>query len=312
MSKSAGAFRTISEVAEWLGVQTHVLRFWESKFTQVRPVKRAGGRRYYRPADMLLLGGIRKLLHDDGLTIKGVQKILREQGMAAVADLSQPLDDIEVDGVTAPVADPAPAPTPSASVTQLPLPGTEAPPAPTVPAEATLEAAEQPEPQEDKVVEIAATPDRTEAKIPEPFDAAPDSPSDPSLDEGSEAAVADETNLVADDAATKTADAEPAAPTASPSDPAPVADDADAPPPDRAPDDGPVLPSFLRRPEDRAPALAFTEADITEPPRSDTLEVPPGLMARLAFAPQMSAEARAEAAPLVRRLAAAAGRMHAG
>ncbi|WP_299042258.1 MerR family transcriptional regulator [uncultured Tateyamaria sp.] len=92
MAKSADAFRTISEVAEWLGVQTHVLRFWESKFTQVKPVKRAGGRRYYRPADMLLLGGIRKLLHEDGLTIKGVQKILREEGMAYVADLSPPLD----------------------------------------------------------------------------------------------------------------------------------------------------------------------------------------------------------------------------
>lgn len=93
MSKSADAFRTISEVAEWLGVQTHVLRFWESKFTQIKPVKRAGGRRYYRPADMLLLGGIRKLLHDDGMTIKGVQKLLREEGMAYVSDMSAPLDD---------------------------------------------------------------------------------------------------------------------------------------------------------------------------------------------------------------------------
>ncbi|MGD1882589.1 MAG: MerR family transcriptional regulator [Paracoccaceae bacterium] len=94
MSKSPEAFRTISEVADWLGVQAHVLRFWESKFTQVKPVKRAGGRRYYRPADMLLLGGIRKLLHDDGLTIKGVQKLLREEGVAHVADLSRPLDDL--------------------------------------------------------------------------------------------------------------------------------------------------------------------------------------------------------------------------
>ncbi len=58
MSKSPDAFRTISEVADWLGIQAHVLRFWESKFTQVKPIKRAGGRRYYRPADMLLLGGI--------------------------------------------------------------------------------------------------------------------------------------------------------------------------------------------------------------------------------------------------------------
>jgi len=101
MTKSADAFRTISEVAEWLGVQTHVLRFWESKFSQVNPVKRAGGRRYYRPSDMLLLGGIRKLLHEDGMTIKGVQKILREEGMAHVADLSRPLDEVtagQVDG----------------------------------------------------------------------------------------------------------------------------------------------------------------------------------------------------------------------
>ena len=71
MSKSPDAFRTISEVADWLDVQAHVLRFWESKFTQVKPVKRAGGRRYYRPADMQLLGGIRKLLHDDGIVDQG-------------------------------------------------------------------------------------------------------------------------------------------------------------------------------------------------------------------------------------------------
>ncbi|MDQ2093094.1 MerR family transcriptional regulator [Rhodalgimonas zhirmunskyi] len=92
MAKSADAFRTISEVADWLGSPAHVLRFWESKFTQVKPVKRAGGRRYYRPADMLLLGGIKKLLHDDGMTIKGVQKVLREQGVKYVSSLSDPLD----------------------------------------------------------------------------------------------------------------------------------------------------------------------------------------------------------------------------
>ncbi|KIN61278.1 Transcriptional regulator, MerR family [Sulfitobacter noctilucae] len=94
MGKSPDAFRTISEVADWLGIQAHVLRFWESKFTQVRPVKRAGGRRYYRPGDMLLLGGIKQLLHEDGLTIKGVQKILREEGMSHVSALSQPLDEL--------------------------------------------------------------------------------------------------------------------------------------------------------------------------------------------------------------------------
>ncbi|WP_333685023.1 MerR family transcriptional regulator, partial [Pontibaca methylaminivorans] len=93
MSKSPEAFRTISEVADWLGVQAHVLRFWESKFTQVKPVKRAGGRRYYRPGDMQLLGGIRTLLYDEGMTIKGVQKLLREQGVAAIASFSHPLGD---------------------------------------------------------------------------------------------------------------------------------------------------------------------------------------------------------------------------
>lgn len=91
MAKSADAFRTISEVAEWLETPAHVLRFWESKFTPVKPVKRAGGRRYYRPQDMRLLGGIKKLLHEDGMTIKGVQKLLREEGVKHVAALSQPL-----------------------------------------------------------------------------------------------------------------------------------------------------------------------------------------------------------------------------
>lgn len=101
MPKSADAFRTISEVADWLETPAHVLRFWESKFSQVKPVKRAGGRRYYRPADMKLLGGIKKLLHDDGMTIKGVQKVLRDHGAAYVSDMSQPLgdaaDDVPVD-----------------------------------------------------------------------------------------------------------------------------------------------------------------------------------------------------------------------
>jgi DNA-binding transcriptional MerR regulator len=84
MSKAAEAFRTISEVAGELGVPKHVLRFWEAKFPQIRPMKRGGGRRYYRPGDMELLKGIRHLLHADGYTIKGVQKILREQGIDLV------------------------------------------------------------------------------------------------------------------------------------------------------------------------------------------------------------------------------------
>ncbi len=85
MKKSPDAFRTISEVADALDVPAHVLRFWESKFTQIRPVKRGGGRRYYRPDDVNLLKGIRELLYTDGMTIKGVQKVLRDQGSKSVA-----------------------------------------------------------------------------------------------------------------------------------------------------------------------------------------------------------------------------------
>ena len=82
--KSAAAFRTISEVASDLDIPAHVLRFWESKFTQVKPLKRGGGRRYYRPEDIELLRGIRELLYTDGYTIKGVQKLLREGGVKQV------------------------------------------------------------------------------------------------------------------------------------------------------------------------------------------------------------------------------------
>ncbi|MBK18345.1 MAG: transcriptional regulator [Rhodospirillaceae bacterium] len=78
--KSAAAFRTISEVASELDVPSHVLRFWETKFAQIRPMKRGGGRRYYRPEDIALLQRIRSLLYDDGYTIKGVQKLLRDGG----------------------------------------------------------------------------------------------------------------------------------------------------------------------------------------------------------------------------------------
>ncbi len=88
MAKSPDAFRTISEVSAWLETPPHVLRFWESKFPQVKPVKRAGGRRYYRPEDIALLGGIKALLHEQGMTIRGVQKMLREQGVRHVASLS--------------------------------------------------------------------------------------------------------------------------------------------------------------------------------------------------------------------------------
>ena len=87
MVKSADAFRTISEVSVILNTPTHVLRFWETKFSQIKPVKRAGGRRYYRRSDINLIAGIKKLLHSDGVTIRGVQKILRDQGMNHVAEI---------------------------------------------------------------------------------------------------------------------------------------------------------------------------------------------------------------------------------
>src|SRR6201985_1173971 len=87
--KSAEAFRTISEVEIELDVPQHVLRFWESRFAQIKPVKRAGGRRYYRPEDIDLLRGIRSLLYAEGFTIKGVQMVLRERGIRHVAEIGR-------------------------------------------------------------------------------------------------------------------------------------------------------------------------------------------------------------------------------
>src|SRR4030095_4948702 len=81
MSKGPEAFRTISEAADELSVPQHVLRFWETKFAFIRPMKRAGGRRFYRPQDIAVLKGVRRLLHDEGYTIKGVQRLHREQGL---------------------------------------------------------------------------------------------------------------------------------------------------------------------------------------------------------------------------------------
>jgi DNA-binding transcriptional MerR regulator len=144
MAKSPDAFRTISEVSDWLDTPAHVLRFWESKFTQIKPVKRAGGRRYYRPEDMALLGGIKTLLHEQGMTIKGVQKLLREQGARQVASLGpQPLHD---DGAPVETVFPEPAeviqapvrPRTQAPVTTAPAPAPRSPaprsPAPPAPA----------------------------------------------------------------------------------------------------------------------------------------------------------------------------------
>jgi DNA-binding transcriptional MerR regulator len=89
LEKSPDAFRTISEAATELRVPQHVLRFWETRFTQIKPMKRAGGRRYYRPADMELLGGIRALLYDEGYTIRGVQRIFKEEGVNYITSVGR-------------------------------------------------------------------------------------------------------------------------------------------------------------------------------------------------------------------------------
>lgn len=89
MDKAPDAFRTISEVADDLDVPQHVLRFWETRFTQIKPMKRSGGRRYYRPDDVNLLRGIRRLLYGEGYTIRGVQRILREHGIKSVQNLTE-------------------------------------------------------------------------------------------------------------------------------------------------------------------------------------------------------------------------------
>ena len=116
MEKSPDAFRTISEAAEELDLPQHVLRFWETRFSTIRPLKRGGGRRYYRPEDVLLLKGIRHLLYDQGFTIKGVQRILKENGarhviaiaggapMGTVAPIASDTDE-EIEEAAAPVGD---------------------------------------------------------------------------------------------------------------------------------------------------------------------------------------------------------------
>lgn len=119
-AKSATAFRTISEVAEELDVPSHVLRFWETKFTQIRPLKRGGGRRYYRPEDVELLRRIRQLLYRDGYTIKGVQRLLRDKSDGLDIDLPAPAPSAPA--IVQPVERPRPPPAPE------PTPGPEAVP----------------------------------------------------------------------------------------------------------------------------------------------------------------------------------------
>lgn len=184
MSKSRDAFRTISEVSDALDTPAHVLRFWESKFTQVKPVKRAGGRRYYRPADVDLLAGIKRLLHDDGMTIKGAQKLLREQGVKhvgalgaetldhddAVVDVTPDpvVEDVPVDVAPAAMPDPVAAPEPEGEVKITNVVPIETPkPGPAL----SLNLGSKPDPKlEPEAEEVAPPPDA----------ATPDIPADPS------------------------------------------------------------------------------------------------------------------------------------
>lgn len=116
--KSADAFRTISEVAKELDLPQHVLRFWETKFPQVKPMKRGGGRRYYRPDDILLLKRIRALLYDQGYTIKGARKLLKDKTAADAVELDPPPPSEAPPAVAANQTDPAdPPPAPPAQAT---------------------------------------------------------------------------------------------------------------------------------------------------------------------------------------------------
>ncbi|TPE51477.1 MerR family transcriptional regulator [Amaricoccus solimangrovi] len=189
MDKSPEAFRTISEVAETLDVPPHVLRFWETRFTQVKPVKRGGGRRYYRPEDVRLLRGIRGLLYDDGMTIKGVQKILRERGIRHVIGLGTP-GGKEPGGAAHPFAphatpaalsatpapaEPAPRAAPEPAPEPAPLDAEAA--APGAPFETTLLApapapAREPEPMPETVIET----ETTSELLPDPVAALPAGP----------------------------------------------------------------------------------------------------------------------------------------
>jgi DNA-binding transcriptional MerR regulator len=180
--KSRDAFRTISEVADWLDVPTHVLRFWESRFSQIKPVKRAGGRRYYRPSDMRVIGGVKVLLHDQGMTIRGVQKLFREEGIKRVSSYAPDLfGDDDEDRDTAPV------------LNEVAL---EAAARPAAPARSTRDATPEPEAAPESTDRVSSEPvfhhSRTTSRIvrqdaapatPAPADARPTIPATPDVPE---------------------------------------------------------------------------------------------------------------------------------
>ncbi|WP_372615084.1 MerR family transcriptional regulator [Aquicoccus sp.] len=331
MGKSADAFRTISEVADWLETPAHVLRFWESKFPQIKPVKRAGGRRYYRPADMALIGGIKKLLHDDGMTIKGVQKILRDQGVKHVAALSPPIDGEtpQGDGDTIEATATPGVTAPEESATVLPF----------QPVNRPADESQEPAPERlddaadaDQQGQRAATPPAPDASPPLPDDATEAGTAESDLDAGTAAEDVDATER-------------PAAATPEPRDPTDAPEVADEAPAAPAPEDTgkpATVPAFLRRgapspdaappltapqhdprPEagiesrpDSPPGAADTppepeplrtaQIDVPPDPDDDSITAPPGLLATIAARKgrPLAPEARSELRALRDRLAA--------
>lgn len=272
MAKSADAFRTISEVAEWLDTPAHVLRFWESKFTQIKPVKRAGGRRYYRPADMALIGGIKKLLHDDGMTIKGAQKVLREQGVKYVSDLSPSLEDDRDAPVDAAASPPPEAPssfdvTPPPKAPVVPFPSATPQPSDAPAPTPAHEVAERPDDMPAAETMPPGAPDgsdlsASEADVSASFEASDPETSDPTRDAPEPDLPAFLTRAPMSDAPAETDAADP--PGIAPSDPvdtagSPDGSDAPFPAPDAdAPDTDP----------------AQVTAEITAPDDEDVTEAP--------------------------------------
>lgn len=119
MAKSPNAFRSISEAADEVGVPQHVLRFWETKFSFIAPLKRAGARRFYRPQDVVVLTAVKRLLHDEGLTIKGVLRLHKEQGIKKLMSYGDPGGVVEFDVDHADAADSAAAPSSGVSTARL-------------------------------------------------------------------------------------------------------------------------------------------------------------------------------------------------
>ncbi|MEP5155221.1 MerR family transcriptional regulator [Planktotalea sp.] len=301
MPKSKDAFRTISEVAEWLDTPAHVLRFWESKFTQVKPVKRAGGRRYYRPADMQLLGGIKKLLHDDGLTIKGAQKLLREHGVKHVADLSQPLEDALLDDVqieeAAFEANAEPQASADVPATVLSFPNRSEGAAVSEPAAqqdaAPISAAEEAPVETSAASTEGATPASVETASPElPFDTPNETPSAATAPDAApvETPHMEEVH-VSPTPATEAPSVQPKTP-AEPAEATPVEPAATAPvEPEQTQENTPTfgssdeLPAFLRR------SVAAKDPDVAEESADEpTLDVPEQSTAPVTSAPVTPAE----------------------